>query len=216
MILNSMAMQTVILDALKPEDIAEASRLLVAGELVAFPTDTVYGVGASIASDAAIRRLFDAKERMLDKGIPILLAEASNVDQVATGISELARIFMAQFWPGPLTIIVPRRPELPAVLAPGNSVAVRVPDHDLARRFIRASGGAVAATSANVSGHRPALSASEALAALGGRIAAVLDGGAVHVGQASTIVDCTVNPPKIIRQGPIAAATLSALAADEE
>ena len=163
MILSSTAKQTVILEANAPEATAEAARLLVAGELVAFPTDTLYGVGASVSDAAAIQRLFQAKQRPLDKGIPILLAEAADVDQVATGVSELARSFMARYWPGPLTIVVRRHPELPPILAPGDTIAVRVPDHDLARRLIRAAGGAVAATSANLSGQRPALNAEEAL-----------------------------------------------------
>ena len=208
MILNLNAMQTITLDARTPEFVTKASRLLATGELVAFPTDTVYGVGASVTSEAAIGKLYDVKERSLKKGIPILLAEASDVDLVAKDISDLARTLMARYWPGPLTIIVPRRPELPAVLAPGDSVAVRVPDHDLTRRLIRAAGGAVAATSANLSGQRPAKNASEAFTALGGSIAAVLDGGPVHVGRASTIVDCTVYPPVVIRQGPISEAAL--------
>jgi L-threonylcarbamoyladenylate synthase len=115
MILNLNAMQTITLDARTPEIVTKASRLLATGELVAFPTDTVYGVGASVTSEAAIGKLYDVKERSLEKGIPILLAEASDVDLVAKDISDLARTLMARYWPGPLTIIVPRRPELPAV-----------------------------------------------------------------------------------------------------
>lgn len=205
---SSVSMQTIVLDGAKPGAILEAARLLQAGQLLAFPTDTLYGVGAAVTDEDAIRRLFEVKERPLDKGIPILLAGAGDVDQVAGDIPDLARDLMTRFWPGPLTIIVPRRAGLPSVLAPGDSVAVRAPDHELARAFISAAGGAVAATSANLSGQPPALDASQAMEALGGRIAAVLDGGRVHVGQASTIVDCTVIPPRIIRQGPIPAATL--------
>jgi L-threonylcarbamoyladenylate synthase len=215
MILNSIGTQTKLLKADAPGAIEEAAGLILAGQLVAFPTDTVYGVGSSIADERAIGQLFEAKDRPLDKGIPILLAEAQDVDQVATSVSELARDFMARFWPGPLTIIVPRRPGLPAVLAPGDSLAVRVPDHPVARRFIRAAGGAVAATSANRSGKRPAQNAAEALAALDGRIAAILDGGPVPVGQASTIIDCTVSPPKIVRPGPIPASALTGITGDE-
>jgi L-threonylcarbamoyladenylate synthase len=207
--LSSVSTKTIILDGSAQAEIERAAGLLVSGQLVAFVTDTLYGVGSSIHDEEAIRGLFAAKERPIEKGIPILLADAGDVDQVATRIPEVARRYMARYWPGPLTIIVPRRPGLPDILAPGDSVAVRVPDHPLARRFIRAAGGAVAATSANLSDQPPAQNAAEALAALDGRIAVVLDGGPVHVGRASTIVDCTVNPPRVLRQGPIPASELA-------
>lgn len=215
MTLSSIGIHTTLLNASAPGAVEEAAGLILAGELVAFPTDTLYGVGSSIADGLAIRRLFEAKERPLDKGIPILLADAGDVDLVATRVPPLARAFMARFWPGPLTIIVPRLAGLPAILAPGHSVAVRVPDHLVARRFIRAAGGALATTSANLSGLPPARDAAEALAALDGRIAAVLDGGAVQVGRASTIVDCTVSPPKILRRGPISERVLTGLMGSE-
>ena len=205
-------MDTLILSADQKNAIEKAARLLNEGQLVAFPTDTLYGVGASFVDDGPVRRLFEVKERSLDQGIPILLASSSDVELVAVNIPDLARSLMARYWPGPLTVIVPRRPGLPEVLAPGATIAVRVPDHDLARRFIHAAGGAIAASSANLSGRRPALTAAEALAALGGRVAAILDGGPVRVGQASTIIDCTVTPPKIVRQGPIAIEALSGMA----
>lgn len=209
MTLSSIGTQTIILEANAPGAIEQAAGLILAGDLVAFPTDTLYGVGSSVADERAIRRLFEAKERPLDKGIPILVADAEDVAQVAVRVPQAARDLMARFWPGPLTIIVPRRPGLPDVLAPGESVAVRMPDHPLARRFIRAAGGALAATSANLSGQPPAQDAAEALAALAGRIAAVLDGGPVRVGQASTIVDCTVSPARVLRRGPIPESALT-------
>lgn len=208
MILNSTAMETTILSATAPDVIEKAAALLRAGQLVAFPTDTLYGVGAAVHDEDAVRRLYEVKERPLAKGIPILLAQAREVDLVAVKVPEAARSLMDRFWPGPLTVIVPRRTDLPSILAPGDTVAVRVPDHDLARLFIGACGGAIAATSANLSGQSPARTASEALAALGGRIAAVLDGGPVQVGHASTIIDCTVTPPVVVRRGPIPAEAL--------
>lgn len=201
-------METTVLSATAPDAIEKAAALLIAGELVAFPTDTLYGVGAAVHDEDAVRRLYRVKERPLAKGIPILLARAWDVDQVAVDIPIPARSLMDRFWPGPLTLIVPRRTSLPSVLAPGHTIAVRIPDHDLARHFIGACGGAIAATSANLSGQSPSLTASEALSALGGRIAAVLDGGPVHVGRASTIIDCTVMPPVVVRQGPIPADVL--------
>ncbi|HOU42524.1 MAG TPA: L-threonylcarbamoyladenylate synthase, partial [Promineifilum sp.] len=173
-----------------------------------FPTDTVYGIGVLPFDPVAIERLYAAKGRPAEKGIPVLLAEPADVAQIAADVPPAAAALMARFWPGPLTLIVPRQPTLPDNLSPNDTVAVRVPDHAVARALIRAAGGAVAATSANVSGQPAARSAGEALAALAGRAAAVLDDGPSPGGRASTIVDCTVQPPVILRVGPLSAADL--------
>ena len=199
---------TLRLDAADAEAIATAAGQLRRGQPVVFPTDTVYGVGVLHFDAAAIDRLYAAKGRPAEKGIPVLLAGAADVAQVAGDIPPAAAALMARFWPGALTLIVPRRPELPANLSPDDTVAVRVPDHPVARALIRAAGGAVAPTSANVSGQPAARSAGEAAAALNGRVAAIVDGGPAPGGSASTIVDCTVSPPVIVRPGPLSAATL--------
>lgn len=201
-------MTTLRLHAADDEAVAVAAAWLRRGLPVAFPTDTVYGVGVLPFDEAAIERLYEAKGRPAEKGIPILLASSDDVAIVAGDIPPAAQELMARFWPGPLTIIVPRRPELPANLSPDQTVALRVPDHAVARALIRAAGGAVATTSANVSSRPAARSGAEALAALGGRVAAVLDGGVAPGGRASTIVDCTVQPPVIVRAGPLTAADL--------
>ncbi|MDX1614618.1 MAG: L-threonylcarbamoyladenylate synthase [Candidatus Promineifilaceae bacterium] len=185
--------------------IEQAAALLRQGELIAYPTDTLYGVGAAAFDEQAVRRLFAAKRRPLSKGIPILLADAADLETVVSHVSAAAQRLIDRHWPGPLTLILPRRPELPPSLAPGDTVAVRVPDHDLARKFIAAAGGAVATSSANRSGEPAALDAQQALAALGDVVAAVLDGGPVQHGQASTIVDCTTTPLRILRPGPLPA-----------
>jgi len=187
---------------------AEAAEWLRRGLPVAFPTDTVYGVGVLPFDPAAIDRLYVAKGRPAEKGIPVLLADAGDVVLVAAAIPPSAAALMAHFWPGPLTLVVPRRAELPANLSPDDTVAVRVPDHAVARALIRAAGGAVAASSANASGLPPALDGAAALAALGGRVAAVLDDGPSPGGMASTVVDCTVDPPRLLRHGPLSAADL--------
>ena len=201
-------MTTRRLDAADPTAIATAADLLRRGLPVVLPTDTVYGVGVLPYDAAAVDRLYAVKGRPAEKGIPILLGDVADVAHVAGIIPPAAAALMAHFWPGPLTLIVPRRPELPANLSPDDTIAVRVPDHALARALIRAAGGAVAATSANVSGQPPARAADEALLALGGRVAAVLDDGPSPGGVASTVVDCTVDPPVIRRVGPLAAADL--------
>jgi tRNA threonylcarbamoyl adenosine modification protein (Sua5/YciO/YrdC/YwlC family) len=197
------------LDANQPTAVAEAAVFIRAGALVAFPTDTLYGVGADAFSFEAIGKLFLAKDRDAIKGIPILLADATNLHLVVDEVSELAQALITTYWPGPLTLILPKKAGLPANISGTDGVAVRVPDNEIARRLILEAGGALAVSSANRSGEAPARTAQEALAALGEDIAAVLDGGQVEYGQASTILDCTALPPKIIRHGPIGANALA-------
>jgi L-threonylcarbamoyladenylate synthase len=202
-------MHTLHLQASDPHDLARAAAFLRGGQLVVFPTDTVYGVAALVTDAAAIDALYRVKGRPDEKGIPVLLAETAGIELVARDVPSLAQELIERFWPGPLTLILPRRPDLPANLAPGETVAVRVPDDAVARTIIRDAGGAVAATSANRSGDIPARTAEEALAALEGKVAAVVDGGPAEHGISSTIVDCTTDPPAILREGPLTAADLS-------
>jgi L-threonylcarbamoyladenylate synthase len=158
---------------------------------------------------AAIEQLYRAKQRPASKGIPILLADPIDLDKVAQGVPASARRLMARFWPGPLTLIVPRHPDLPANISPNDSIAVRIPDCAVARALIRAAGGAVAATSANQSGQPPARTGDAALAALAGMVTAVLDDGPSPGGVPSTIVTFADGGPRIIRRGPIIAKDLS-------
>lgn len=201
-------MTTLRLDANDPAAIAAAAERLRRGLPVVLPTDTVYGVGVLPFDAAAIDRLYAVKGRPAEKGIPVLLGDVADVAHVAGVIPLAAAALMAHFWPGPLTLVVPRRPDLPTNLSPDDTVAVRVPDHAVARALIRAAGGAVAATSANVSGQPPARSADEVLAELGGSVAAVLDDGLSPGGVASTVVDCTTERPVVLRVGPLSAADL--------
>lgn len=202
-------MNTLHLQASEPFDLAKAAALLRQGQLVVFPTDTVYGVGALVSDADAIDALYRVKGRPEDKGIPVLLAEAAGVELVARDVPPRAQELIARFWPGPLTLILPRRPDLPANLTAGDTVAVRVPDDAVAQAIIRDAGGAVAATSANRSGDLPARTAEGALAALEGKVAAVVDGGPAPHGISSTIVDCTTDPPVILREGPLTGTDLS-------
>jgi L-threonylcarbamoyladenylate synthase len=195
--------ETRHLQANQPGTITEAAETLKQGHLVVFPTDTVYGVGADAFHAAAIRRLYRVKQRPFHKGIPILLADIDDLAKVARHVPDVARTYMDRFWPGPLTLILPKRSGLPAVLSPNEGIAVRIPDHNVARALIRGAGGAVATSSANRSGQPPAGDAGQALSALGGLVAAVLDDGPSPGGIASTIVDCTGTPPRIVRRGPI-------------
>jgi L-threonylcarbamoyladenylate synthase len=188
--------------------IVEAAAWLRRGFPVVFPTDTVYGVGVLPFEEAAIERLYVVKGRPASKGIPILLSDPVYLDRVAGKIPPFARSLIDRFWPGPLTIIVPRAPGLPDLISPNENIAVRIPGHDVARDLIREAGGAVATSSANLSGQEPARTGVAALAALQGMVAAVLDDGPSPGDRPSTIVDCTSPHPAILRLGPLSAADL--------
>jgi L-threonylcarbamoyladenylate synthase len=190
----------------------QAAALLRAGELVAFPTDTVYGVGAVCWNEAAVARLYTAKLRSLDKAIPILLADTDDLALVAGDLPPLAARLGNAFWPGALTLVVPRGPRVPAeVTAGGDTVAVRIPNLDLTRALIRLAGAPLATTSANISGGPSPVTASEVAAQLSGRIPMILDGGRCPGGAASTVVDVTGPVPRILRPGPISEADILAV-----
>ncbi len=176
--------------------VEEAATALERGEVVAFPTDTVYGVAAG---HGHIEALFRAKGRPKDKRIPILLSDASHLEASAI-VTPSARALAERFWPGPLTIVLvaPRR----------GTLAFRVPASDLARRLIAASGGGLPVTSANLSGRPDATTAAEVLEQLDGRIALVLDGGRTPGGVPSTVVDCTRNDARVLREGAISEAAI--------
>ena len=189
---------------LQPAAFEHAVGLLRAGELVAFPTDTVYGVGALAWDAGAVAKLYAAKLRPADKAIPILLADPADVELVARDLPPAGRRLAERFWPGPLTLVVPKAERVPAeVSAGGDTVAVRVPDHTLARDLIRAAGAPLATTSANLSGGPNPVTAQDVAAQLSGRIAFILDGGPCPGGVASTVVDLTGSHPTVLRPGPI-------------
>lgn len=195
-------------EAERSANLARSAALLRAGELVAFPTDTVYGLAAILSNPGAIARLYVAKARPPERAIPILLADPADLDRVAMGISPTVRRLVERFWPGGLTLIVPKGPTVPDQASPGPTVAVRVPDLALTRQLIATVGRPLAATSANLSGQPNPCTADEVLTQLSGRIAAVLDGGPCPGGVPSTILDCTVEPPRLIREGAISRAEL--------
>lgn len=189
---------------------AEAVDLLRAGGVVAIPTDTVYGIAADMALPDAIERLFAVKRRPPEKAVAVLLADA---DQAWTlGIpTPHARVLGERFWPGGLTLVLPVRPGavLPRVLAAGlPTIGVRVPDHDAPRALARIL-GPLPTTSANLSGEADARDAREIAERLGEALALVLDGGPIHGGPASTVVDCTLDLPSILREGAIPATAIA-------
>jgi L-threonylcarbamoyladenylate synthase len=197
-------MQTLVLPASQPEAIKRALDLLRRGELVAFPTDTVYGLAADVHNPQAIERLFLAKERAASKAIAVLVGSAQALAQVALHMPETAKRLAAAFWPGPLTVVVERHPDLPQNLSPLPTIGVRMPDHPIALALLNAA-GPLAVTSANISNAANTASAQAVLEQLGGRIGLILDGGQTPGGTPSTVVDCTQPELKILRIGPISA-----------
>jgi L-threonylcarbamoyladenylate synthase len=195
-------MKTEVISAEDPAAIRFAIKTLHAGGLVAFPTDTVYGLAANPFDANPIRRLFDVKGRDLQKAIPILLSGVGDLPRVALQMPSMAQKLAARFWPGPMTLIIWRRKTLPSELGPEPTVGVRVPDHPLALALL-ASAGPLAVTSANQADQPSSRTAKEVLKALGGRVDVVIDGGQTPGGEPSTVVDCTQALPNILRVGPI-------------
>lgn len=192
--------------------IRAAAGLLRAGRLVAFPTETVYGLGADAANDRAVAGIFAAKGRPAFNPLIIHVADLDAAGRLAT-LSEEAALLARRFWPGPLTLVLPRRPEarLSALATAGlDSVAVRVPAHPLARNLLSAFGGALAAPSANRSGRVSPTTREHVLDGLTGRIAAVLDGGPCPVGIESTIVGFHGHTAVLLRPGGLPVETLEA------
>jgi len=183
-------------------EIQHALTILKHGGIVAFPTDTVYGLGAPAFDNAAIESIYSAKNRPIEKGIPILIGNMDNIDKVAENIPDMAIRFAARFWPGPLTCILPKKPTLPPAISATPTVAVRIPKHQDAITLLKAA-GPMAVTSANISGQPSPSTAVEVYDQLKGRIPLILDGGKTPGGIPSTLVDCTGEKPIILREGPI-------------
>ncbi len=182
-------------------DPVEAARWLRQGRLVAFPTETVYGLGADAADERAVAAVYTAKGRPLDNPLILHVAEVGDAQAVAVW-NERALELARRFWPGPLTLVLPARPGVPAAIRAGKpTVAVRCPDHDLARAFLAAAGRPVPAPSANRSGRPSPTTAAAVLEELGDRIDAVLDGGPCRMGVESTVVDASGARLRLLRLG---------------
>jgi L-threonylcarbamoyladenylate synthase len=194
--------ETKIISAADPDAIQLALDVLRGGGLVAFPTDTVYGVGALLDDAQAIAHLYEVKGRGSEKAIPILLSDPVELEQVASEVSDMDYRLASRFWPGPLTLVLLKQKGLPEELSAQPTIGVRMPDHPMALALLRRT-GPLAVTSANISGAASPVTAQEVFAQLGGRIPLILDGGSTPGGVSSTVVDCTSGEPRILRLGPI-------------
>ena len=183
--------------------IKQAVVTLKDGGVVAFPTDTVYGVGVNPFRPEAVRKLYRIKGRPIDKPIPILVGSVDDVGRVAQNLPPIFSQLAERFWPGGLTLIVEAKSLPPEVTAGGNTVGVRMPDHPLALALLQRFGGAIATTSANISDEPPATSAAEVRTELGALVDVILDGGGAATRIASTVVDLSISPPQIRRHGGI-------------
>jgi L-threonylcarbamoyladenylate synthase len=202
-------MDTELLNGADPIALQRALELLERGEIVAVPTDTVYGIAADGMNPNAVERIFAAKERPSHKAIILLLADYEDIERVAVYVSPTARRLAERFWPGGLTLVVRARPELPANLrAETDTIGVRLPDADIPRELARLLDNPLATTSANISGGANPQTAQDVLRDLQGRIALVLDGGPTRANVASTVLDCTVEPPRLLREGAVAVAEI--------
>jgi L-threonylcarbamoyladenylate synthase len=196
----------LIVDATVPDPAAleRAAVAIRAGELVALPTDTLYGLAADPFRPEAVSRLFAAKGRALDRAVPLIAADADQVVRQLGELSPLARRLAKRFWPGPLTLLVPAPAAMAKEVSAGTSrVGVRVPAHAVARGVCRASGSIVTASSANVSGREATADPDDVVASLGPRLDVLLDAGKAPGGLPSTIVDVTALEPRLVRPGAI-------------
>ncbi len=209
-----MTARTFLLDPHHPdpEAIAQAAAALAAGGLVAFPTETVYGLGADALNAAAVTRIFEAKGRPADNPIIVHIANAAALAGLVTAVPLAAQTLMARCWPGPLTLVLPSSAAVPAVTRGGlSTVAVRMPSHPVALALIRAAGRSIAAPSANRSGRPSPTTAQHVLADLGEAVDLVLDAGPTPLGVESTVVDVTGETPILLRPGGVALETLEAI-----
>jgi tRNA threonylcarbamoyl adenosine modification protein (Sua5/YciO/YrdC/YwlC family) len=185
-----------------PTDLDVAERALRAGQLVGLPTDTVYGLAADAFHTGAADRLFAAKRRPRDVDLPVLVTGPEQMGDLATGIPDVVYRLIDRFWPGALTLVLPRRPEVVADLGEDEAtIGVRCPDHEVVRDLCRRV-GPLATTSANLHGEPTATTAAEVAALFGSAVPVVLDGGTC-AGSPSTVIDCTGLEPKLLREGRI-------------
>ncbi|MFN7621581.1 MAG: L-threonylcarbamoyladenylate synthase, partial [Acidobacteriota bacterium] len=186
------------------KSVESAARYIIEGEVVAFPTETVYGLGANIFNEAAIAKIFAAKGRPSDNPLIAHIATLDQLLSLAREIPPAARLLIDRFFPGPLTVVLPKLPAVPMIATAGlETIGVRMPDHPLAIELLRACGLPLVAPSANLSGRPSPTTWQAVLEDLEGRIACILQGEPTRVGLESTVVDCTAAVPTLLRAGAI-------------
>lgn len=196
------------------EQLEKGVAILKDGGVVAFPTDTVYGLGAGIGINSAVERVYRVKERPRHMALPLLLADLSQLDDVARSVPPSARLLAENFWPGPLTLVLFKADSVPDIVTGGSeTIAVRIPAHPIPAALARGVGTAIVGTSANLSGQPSALTAAEARAQLGDKVDLIIDGECPG-GKESTVVDLTGEKPIILRQGALSREELRQICPD--
>jgi L-threonylcarbamoyladenylate synthase len=189
-----------------------AAEVLKDGGLVAFPTETVYGLGANALNENAVENIFKAKGRPNDNPLIVHISDYIALDKIVQNISENASLVMNKFWPGPITLVLDKSPNIPLIITAGlPTVAVRLPSHPIALALLSACGLPIAAPSANISGKSSPTSAEHVIHDLNGKVDVIIDAGNCSVGLESTVLDVTVNPPIILRPGAITASQIEAV-----
>ncbi|MEX2160029.1 MAG: L-threonylcarbamoyladenylate synthase [Dehalococcoidia bacterium] len=191
------------IEPVNDETIRRAVDILRAGGLVAYPTDTVYGLAAAPSNDEAVERLFATKRRAPDQSTPLLIASPRDLAAVAIDVPEMAQRLMRDFWPGGLTIVLKKSPAFHSRAVVGETVGLRVPDHSVPRELVQLLGTPITGTSANIAGGPEPLTAEDVREQLGDAVDLIIDGGRCPGGTPSTVVDCTTEPPRIVREGAI-------------
>ncbi|HUW46467.1 MAG TPA: L-threonylcarbamoyladenylate synthase [Dehalococcoidia bacterium] len=184
-------------------EIEKGVKILQKGGVIAFPTDTVYGLGADAFNSTAVERIYEIKNRPKHRQLPLLIADVEQLTTLAKPIPEIAWFLARRFWPGGLTLVLSKTDSLPVYLASGPTMAVRVPNHPVCLALIQHLGNPIIGTSANISGQPTALTAEEVGQQLGGKIDLIINGGKCPGGKESTVVDVTHEAPVILRQGII-------------
>jgi len=201
-------MQIIKID--EPLSIPTAHKVIEAGGIAAFPTDTIYGIGASAYLPEAIDRIYAIKGRDLSKSIPVLIGSMEQLYVVVNEFNEIAQRLAERFWPGPLTIVLPKHPDLPANLSATETIGIRFPAHPFVAQLITQT-GPLAVTSANLSGGENTLTAQDVVNQLGDTLDLILDGGSTPGPIPSTVVSCLGSDYKILRHGVISASQIEAL-----
>ena len=184
-------------------EIEKGVKILQKGGVIAFPTDTVYGLGADAFNATAVERIYEIKNRSRHQQLPLLIADVKQLTALANPIPEIAWFLTRHFWPGGLTLVLTKSDSVPTHLAPGPTIAVRIPNHHVCLALIQHLGNPIIGTSANISGQSPALTADEVRQQLAGKIDFALNGGKCPGSKESTVVDITHDTPAILRQGII-------------
>lgn len=206
-------MTAPILPASDLKAIKRAADVLRAGGIVAYPTDTVYGLGANVFSPQALDKVMDAKQRPDEKSLPVLIGDRGHLPELVTAVPPEAAKLMEAFWPGALTIVLGKKAGLSPLLGE-TTLAVRQPNHAAIQALLAATGFPITGTSANLSGRPPATTAQEAFSQLGNSVGVVLDAGPAAGGTPSTVIDCTTSPARILREGAVTQSALAAVLGD--